>query len=241
MSRLRVRSMLVVAGLLAAGCRLPDPEPLGDTIPGFEPCRAGHLEDVPYDICPQDAQFPYGEWVAGVVEGAPAVFGAPASVVLHANGADWNLDAVAHYSVSFAGDDWSDATLADAPAIELRVSAPCGSPDHWFAVRSADSGFLLAAGRVAATATVDDWTIDATSSGDTCPEPVADCPCSAECTVDPIRFSWASGAIDLYPSERTFAAETHHAMAFERWTAMGESTCGDGRTEGRRWLLLGEG
>ncbi len=236
MSRWPICLCLVVL----TGCPWPDPEPLDEALPGFAPCRSSHLEDVLYDVCPEDAGFPYGEWVAGVVEGNPAVYSEPSQVVLHADGADWTLSAIGHYSVAFAGDSWSDDVLADAPPIELTVSAPCGSPDHWFAVRSASSGFLIVAAGNAATATVDDWTVDATVEGDTCPDPVDDCPCSEQCTVDPIRFSSTATDVDLYPSEQSEVPGAHQLMTFERWTAEGESTCEDGRTEGQRWLIVGD-
>ncbi len=243
MNRLALLPLGLVSLALTAGCPSPDPEPLGDTLPGFAPCRAEHQTDTPYEVCPLDEQFPYDEWVPGVIEGNPGLFSDPTTVVLRGeDGLNWNLSTVAHFSLSFDGNRWSSDTLDEAPQIELRVSAPCGSLDHWFAIRSAASGFLLVAGGVSPTASIGDWTVDASIVGDECPEPVTDCPCAEQCFVDPIRFSSSAVDLDLdlYPSERSLVPGSHHALAFSRWTADGPSTCDDERSSGQRWLLLGE-
>ncbi len=228
------------ATLAFVGCPKPDANLLDDTMPGFDPCRATYLEEVTYDICPDDEAFPYGEWVPGVVEGSPGESGEFASVVLYADSGDtWNLEAAADDAVADDGDDWFDGNAGGAPAVEVFVSAPCGSPDHWFAVRSVATGTLLVAGGVAAEASWDGWSIDATVADSSCPEPVTRCPCSETCVVNPIRFSRPSVALELSPSERGQIDGVYHAMSFERWTAQGASTCEDGREEGQRWLILG--
>ena len=236
--------VLVCAGatVVFAGCPKPDSNVLGDTMPGFEPCRASHLDEVLYDICPDDPQFPYDEWVSGVVEGEPGESGESEPVILLANSGDsWTLEAVADSGVADEGDVWFDRNAEDAPEVEVRVSAPCGDPTHWFAVRSATTGIVLAAGGVAAEASWDDWSIDATVVDTRCGEPVTSCPCSERCIVNAIRFSRPSGALDLFPTERSLIDDAYRAMTFERWTAEGASTCEDGRDSGQRWLILGSG
>ncbi|MCO4772528.1 MAG: hypothetical protein KDA24_21020 [Deltaproteobacteria bacterium] len=235
-----LRGLLLVATLGIAACPLPDPEPLAEDIPGFDPCRATHLEEDTYSLCPLDAAFPYDAWISGVIVGVPA-FSEPAATLSFQtdDGPVWSLSALSDYGFALQRAAWSAELEADAPPIELRVGAPCDDTEHWFAVRSATTGELLAAAGSAATVTIDDWTVDSSMPGDKCPEPIDDCPCSEQCTVRPLRFARGDSEVDLYPSERALMRGNFEALTFESWTAVGESTCPDGQTEGHRWLLLG--
>ncbi len=236
------RLVFLTAALLIAACPLPDPQPQDETIPGFTPCRATHMGDAQYSICPSDAGFPYDQWVAGVIVGTSASSGLPATLSFQTeDGAVWSLSATMNYGFAIRRAEWSAELEADAPPVELRVATPCDESGHWFAIRSATSGELIAAGGIAGNASVDDWTIDGSLQPDRCLEPVDVCPCSEQCTVSPIRYSRGSLSVELHPSERAMIEQDFEVFSFESWSAVGESTCADGRTEGRRWLVLGYG
>jgi hypothetical protein len=234
--------VLLWLGLLS-GCFLPDPDPTEETIPGFDPCTASHLERAAgYSVCPEDADFPYGEWIAGIVVGAPAYGGDPLPVTLQTQQSDdWSLAVSIEAGFSLQQARWWSEVEAEAPSVELRVEAPCGDSESWFAGRSASTGDLIAAVGTAARVDIDGWSIDAGVPAVECPEPISDCPCSDECTVGPVRYTAGSLSLDLYPSQRGFVTPDAEALTFSNWTTDEPSSCEDGAVEGRRWLVLGYG